>query len=132
VLPPVLRFSRHSCAGKLAALAIRAGVGESGEPEAVLAQKFLDSVESLNASLGIPARLDALREEDIPELAKAACWEADTNYPVPSRMSQVACEQLLRQILPVPRGPEPAARRGTSERGTPPRKGRARRRPAAG
>jgi alcohol dehydrogenase class IV len=132
VLPRVLRFSSPSCAGKLAALAVRAGVGESGQPEAELARKFLDSVESLNATLGIPARLDALREEDIPKLAKAACWEADTNYPVPSRMSQAACEQLLRQILPVPGDPEPAARPGTGEPDRPARKGRARRRRDAG
>jgi alcohol dehydrogenase class IV len=132
VLPHVLRFSSPSCAGKLAVLAVRAGVGESGRPEAELARKFLDSVESLNASLGIPARLDALREEDIPKLAKAACWEADTNYPVPSRMSQAACEQMLRQLLPVPGDPKPAARPGTGEPDGPARKGRARRRRDAG
>jgi alcohol dehydrogenase class IV len=132
VLPRVLRFSSASCTGKLAALAVRAGVGKSEEPEAVLAEKFLDSVESLNASLGIPAHLDALREEDIPSLAKAACWEADTNYPVPSRMSRAACEQLLRQILQVPGGPEPPPRRRAGKPAARPRKGRASRRPDAG
>jgi alcohol dehydrogenase class IV len=132
VLPRVLRFSSPSCTGKLAVLAVRAGVGKSGRPEAGLAETFLDAVESLSASLGIPAHLDALREEDIPNLAKAACWEADTNYPVPSRMSRTACEQLLRQILPVPGGPEPPPRRKSGKPAAPPRKGRARRRPAAG
>lgn len=131
VLPHVLRFSSPSCTGKLAALAVHAGVGDRGQPEAELARRFLDSVESLNASLGIPARLDALREEDIPRLAKAACREADTNYPVPSRMSRTACEELLRQILPAPGGPEPTIPRGNSEPGKPRRKGGARRRPAA-
>ncbi len=131
VLPPVLRFSSPSCTAKLAALAVRAGVGESGQPEDGLARTFLDSVEALNASLGIPARLDTLREEDIPGLAKAACWEADTSYPVPARMSRTACEQLPRQILPVPGGPEPLARQGSKAK-APPRKKRARPRPDAG
>ncbi len=74
--------------------------GKERERPAALAKKFLDSVEALNRDLGIPRHLDALREEDIPELAKAACWEADTNYPVPRYMSPETCETLLRQILP--------------------------------
>ena len=81
-------------------LAVRAKVGKEGERPAALAKKFLDSVEALNRDLGIPAQLDALREEDIPALAKAACWEADTNYPVPRYMSPETCEELLRQVLP--------------------------------
>ena len=130
MLPAVLRFSSPSCTRKLADLAVRAGVGERSRPEAELARKFLDSVDSLNASLGIPARLDALRDEDIPELAKAACWEADTGYPVPRRMSQAACEELLRQLLPEPGDPEPALLR-TVPSVAPPRKRRARRSPDA-
>jgi hypothetical protein len=41
-----------------------------------------------------------LREQDIPALAKAACREADINYPVPRAMSQQDCEALLREVLP--------------------------------
>jgi hypothetical protein len=33
-------------------------------------------------------------------LAKAACWEADTNYPVPRYMSPETCADLIRQVLP--------------------------------
>ncbi len=131
VLPAVLRFSSPSCTRKLADLAVRAGVGESGRPEAELARKFLDSVDSLNASLGIPTRLDALRDEDVPELAKAACWEADTGYPVPRRMTQSACEELLRQLLPEPADPELAVLPRPVPSFKPPRKRRARRSPDA-
>ncbi len=100
MLPRVLRFSHKQATKKLADMAIRARVGSAGEPEASLAEKFLDSVENLNKTLGIPKYLEALKEDDIPQLAKAACWEADTNYPVPRRMSQKDCERLLRQVLP--------------------------------
>jgi alcohol dehydrogenase len=100
VLPHVLKFLRPAITDKLAMLAVRARVGEEGERAAVLAQKFLDSVEALNRDIGIPPRLDALREADIPELAKAACWEADTNYPVPRYMSPETCAQVIREILP--------------------------------
>jgi len=100
MLPHVLRFSSANITGKLATLALRTRLGKRGEPEVQLARKFLDAVEALNDRLHIPRHLDALREGDIPELAKAACWEADTNYPVPRAMSQQACEELLRQVLP--------------------------------
>ena len=100
VLPHVLKFLSPAITKKLAVLAVRAGVGKEGERPVVLAKKFLKSVEALNRDLGIPHHLDTLREADIPELAKAACWEADTNYPVPRYMSPEICEGILRQILP--------------------------------
>ncbi len=106
VLPHVLRFSAAEITGRLADLAIHARLGNEGESEEELADRFLDSVEALAASVGIPRRLDALRESDIPALAKAACWEADTSYPVPRRMTQDDCEAILRALLP----PEPARR----------------------
>jgi alcohol dehydrogenase len=99
MLPHVLRFLSPAVTKRLAMLAVRAKVGKERERPAVLAKKFLDSVEDLNRDLGIPRHLDALREADIPELAKAACWEADTNYPVPRYMSVETCERLLRQAL---------------------------------
>jgi len=100
MLPHVLRFLSPAITKRLAVLAVRAGVGEESERPAVLAQKFIDSVEALSRDVGIPQHLDALREQDIPALAKAACWEADTNYPVPRYMSPETCEKLIRQVLP--------------------------------
>jgi alcohol dehydrogenase class IV len=100
LLPHVLKFLSPAITKRLAVLAVRAGVGREGERAAVLAKKFVNSVEALNRDLGIPLYLDALRAEDIPVLAKAACWEADTNYPVPRYMSPKICEGILRQVLP--------------------------------
>ncbi|MDP2370506.1 iron-containing alcohol dehydrogenase [Rhodoferax sp.] len=100
MLPFVLKYSAPAITDKLAQLAVRARVGTEGEPTEVLAQKFLDAVDQLNRDLGIPTTLEALKEEDIPELAKAACWEAHTGYPVPRYMTQAVCEDLIRQALP--------------------------------
>ncbi|MGC1816113.1 MAG: iron-containing alcohol dehydrogenase [Casimicrobiaceae bacterium] len=100
VLPHVLKFLSPAITEKLAILAVRVKLGKEGDRPTVLAKKFRDSVEALNRNLGIPRYLDTLREADIPELAKAACWEADTNYPVPRYMSPETCEGLLRQVLP--------------------------------
>ena len=100
MLPFVLKYSAPSITEKLAVLAVRAKVGTEGEDSEVLAQKFLDAVDQLNKDLGIPTTLEALQEADIPALAKAACWEAHTGYPVPRYMSQEVCEGIIRQALP--------------------------------
>ncbi|MBC7917599.1 MAG: iron-containing alcohol dehydrogenase [Rhodoferax sp.] len=100
MLPLVLKFSAPSITKRLALLAVRARLGEAGETDAVLAQKFLDGVDQLNRDLGIPTTLATLKEADIPELAKAACHEAHTGYPVPRYMTQQECENLIRKALP--------------------------------
>ena len=67
MLPHVLRFLEsgdHEEAG--GAGGARQGRARKGSGRAVLAKKFLDSVEALNRDLGIPRHLDALREADIP------------------------------------------------------------------
>lgn len=113
MLPHVLRFSSAAITGKLAVLARHAKLGSADEPEAELAQKFLDSIDALSRRIGIPRCLDALREEDIPQLARAACREADFNYPVPRVMSQADCEALLRAVLPEQQTKKARARRRT-------------------
>ncbi|MEN9467963.1 MAG: hypothetical protein RL081_1964, partial [Pseudomonadota bacterium] len=100
MLPRVLKYSAPAIEKRLALLAVRARVGGEEESTDVLAQKFLDAVDALNRDLGIPTYLDALKEADIPALAKAACHEAHTGYPVPRYMTQEVCEDLIRQVLP--------------------------------
>jgi alcohol dehydrogenase len=107
MLPHVLRFLSPAVTKKLAVLAVRAGVGKANERAPMLAKKFVASVDALNDELGIPRFVAALEEADIPELARAACWEADTNYPVPRYMSPKTCEQMLRDVLP----PKPKRRK---------------------
>jgi alcohol dehydrogenase len=100
MLPYVLKYSRPAITERLALLAVAAKVGSDGEATDVLAQKFLDAVDQLTHDLGIPTFLEALQEADIPALAKAACSEAHTGYPVPRYMSQEECEDLIRLALP--------------------------------
>jgi alcohol dehydrogenase class IV len=108
MLPLVLKYSSPAIIDRLALLAVRAKVGTHDDAEEVLAQKFLEAVDQLNLDLSIPRYLDALQEADIPALAKAACHEAHTGYPVPRYMTQAVCEELIRQVLP-PQTPTPEA-----------------------
>jgi alcohol dehydrogenase class IV len=98
MLPGVLRFSLAAARHRLALLGRRIGI--AGEGDQTPAVGFCDAVQELGLRLGIPRTLDALREQDIPKLATAACHEADLNYPVPRRMTQADCEALLREVLP--------------------------------
>jgi alcohol dehydrogenase class IV len=136
MLPHVLRFSARAITGKLATLALRAKAGKPGEPREELARKFLDAVDALSRTVGIPQTLDALREADIPALAKAACHEADANYPVPRVMLPADCEALLRKVLPPQQEtaaePKKRAARKPTVRATSARKVAARPRPAGG
>ena len=100
MLPHVMRFSAPAIQKQLAKLAVRAGLGAESEKDSVLATKFLDAIDQLNRDLGIPLYLDKLQEDDIPALAKAACHEAHTGYPVPKYMTQKQCEALIAQVLP--------------------------------
>lgn len=109
VLPHVLRFSLPAVTERLAQLALRAKVGGVGESDEELAEKFLAAVDALEADLGIPKHLAALKEADIPALARAACHEAHTGYPVPRYMTLAQCEELIRALLPPPpAGDDPA------------------------
>jgi len=117
MLPFVLKYSHPAIVDRLALLAVAAKLGTAAEDEATLAQKFLDAVDQLNHDLGIPTTLAALREADIPKLARAACHEAHTGYPVPRYMSQAECEDLIRKALPPKTAPDKAV--PASEKTTP-------------
>ncbi len=137
VLPHVLRYSAPAVIGRLARLAVRAGLGDASEDDDSLAQKFLDGVDDLNRDLDIPTYLQALRKADIPALAKAAIHEAHTGYPVPRYMTQAQCEEMIGRLLPP--DPEPPAKsekpasraRKTSAKTTTGTATRTRRKPAA-
>jgi alcohol dehydrogenase len=109
MLPHVLRYSAPAIIPQLAKLAVRAKLGSATERDDKLADKFLDAIDQLNRDLGIPLYLDKLQEADIPALAKAACFEAHTGYPVPKYMTQKQCEALIRQVLPPAVKAAPAA-----------------------
>lgn len=114
MLPHVLDYSAPTVIPQLAQLAERAGLGDEGDDENTLADKFIAGVRALNHRLDIPSTLDALREEDIPALAEAACNEALLGYPVPRYMDQATCEAIIRKVLPEPKAPAKAAVRSAT------------------
>ncbi len=130
LLPHVLRALGPAVSKRLAILAVRAGAAAEGERPATAARRFIEAVEALNRDLAIPTAMPGLREEDIPALAKAACHEADTSYPVPKYLSPAECEAILRHVLPARAGP--ARKRRTAAASHREARPATRRRPGAG
>ena len=102
LLPYVLDYLKNSPLGeqRLGELAVAIGAGQASEPGAELAERFVERVRELNRTIGIPDRLEALRREDIPEVARAAMIEAHRDYPVPANMNLAQAERLLSACLP--------------------------------
>jgi hypothetical protein len=50
------------------------------------------------SEFNIPSQLDALKQEDVPKIAKLALEEAHMNYPVPKYMNQKTCESLILKM----------------------------------
>ena len=100
VLPHILKYSKPAATDRMSDLAIAAGLGGKDEDAAELAQKFVDAISALNEELGIPQKLDKLKQDDIPQIAKGALKEAHYLYPVPRYMDQATCEGIVAAMLP--------------------------------
>ncbi|MBR5243040.1 MAG: iron-containing alcohol dehydrogenase [Thermoguttaceae bacterium] len=68
---------------KLRSLALVAGVAELQDDAKTAAEKFIAAFRNLNAKLGIPEKLEGIKKEDIPAMARQAAREANPLYPVP-------------------------------------------------
>ncbi len=96
-LPLVLDYSKEDARPQLARLAEI--IGHDAGSDTQKAQAFIDAVRDLMTTVGIPSRLDALKEEDIPAIAERACAEAYLDYPVPRYMDTDECEAVLQQMV---------------------------------
>ena len=97
ILPHVLRAYGKSARKKLARLARRSGVSAAAD-DVEAAEQFIQFIERLNSSMGIPEKL-RVDEGDIPELARHADREANPLYPVPSLMDAKQLEEIYRVIM---------------------------------
>ena len=71
------------------------------EDEALAARKFIQAVKDLNAKLKIPDKVDGIKREEIPLLAKLAAKEANPVYPVPVLMDERELKRFFYDISEV-------------------------------
>lgn len=96
LLPHVLKAYGKSVIKPLANLAKL--VGLPGENDEILAQMFISKIEEMNNKMGISAKLDCVRKDDIPLMAKLADKEANPLYPVPFLWDAKELEKLYLLI----------------------------------
>lgn len=114
VLPHVLEYSKPACAGRLADLARKAGVGSDAMSASERADVFIEQIRRLNAGCQIPSVVQELRQADFDTIVERAFAEAHGTYGVPRYLDREAAHVLLRKLLPQgARGaPVPAGRSG--------------------
>lgn len=98
ILPIVLRMYGPACEKKLARLARNAGVVDSRMNDGEAAQCFIDWIQKMNDSMGIPRHFPEIREEDIPVMARHADKEGNPLYPVPVLMNKKELEQIYYEV----------------------------------
>lgn len=99
LLPIVLRKYGETAHKKLAALAKAVNVAAETDEDSVAAEKFISTIEEMNAKLGIPQKLDVIRPEDIPQLVTHAEREANPLYPVPQLWDRSDFDEVLRKVM---------------------------------
>ncbi len=99
IMPYVLEYSLPECEKRLAKLGRLSGVSDPDASRADQARQFIAKIRELNRKFDIPEKLDLLKAEDIPRIARAAREEARFTYAVPRYMDRRACENLVAQML---------------------------------
>lgn len=106
LLPYFLEEYGEAAHAKLTSLARQSGVAEevlgqramqAGDAEC--AEAFVAWVRSMNAAMGIPEKIEGIREEDIPLMANHADKESNPLYPVPKLMDARELEKMYRRVM---------------------------------
>ena len=99
LLPYFLDEYGESCEKRLARLARNSGVvaRDLGDHEA--SQAFIAWVRDMNAQMGIPEKLEGIRPEDVPVMARHADCESNPLYPVPKLMDAQELEKMYYRVM---------------------------------
>lgn len=98
ILPIVLRMYGSACEKKLAKLARKAGIVNRQLKNQEAAQAFIQWIQELNDSMGIPRHFPQIQRKDIPVMARHADKEGNPLYPVPILMNQKELERIYEKV----------------------------------
>ena len=76
MLPIVMEYNAECTGEKFKDIAEAMGVDTTGMDQAAYRQAAIDAVRKLSVDVGIPTKLEALREEDLDFLAESAFADA--------------------------------------------------------
>ena len=98
ILPIVLRIYGPDCEKKLGTLARNTGVAKPEMDDAKATQCFIDWIQKMNDSMGIPRHFPEICKKDIPIMAQHADKEANPLYPVPVLMDRKELEKIYLAV----------------------------------
>lgn len=98
LMPIVLKKYGSPVYRKLHRLGNVAGVSDKTDTDKTGALKFIKAIEQLNTQMGIPNKIDAIQEKDVPKMARHAAREANPLYPVPRLMGTAELKEIYRIV----------------------------------
>ncbi len=96
ILPHVMRQFGSAAHERLARLAEVCGM--TGANDAEKAEKFISWIEEMKVKMNIPAGLDVIKDEDVPQIIEWAMKEANPLYPVPVVWDKAGFEKCINTI----------------------------------
>ena len=98
MLPIVMEFNKEYTGEKYKAIAEAFGVDTTGMDQETYRQAAIDAVQQLSVDVGIPTKLEKLKEEDLPFLCESAA--ADACAPGNPREASLAdFEAMFRKLM---------------------------------
>ena len=98
MLPIVMEFNQEYTGEKFKAIAEAFGIDTTGIDAATYRKAAIDAVKQLSVDVGIPTKLEALKEEDLPFLCESAA--ADACAPGNPREASIAdFEAMFRKLM---------------------------------
>ena len=98
MLPIVMEFNKDFTGEKYKAIAEAFGVDTTGMDQETYRKAAIDAVQQLSVDVGIPTKLDKLKEEDLPFLCESAA--ADACAPGNPREASLAdFEAMFRKLM---------------------------------
>ena len=98
MLPIVMEFNQDYTGEKFKAIAAAFDVDTTGMDQAAYRKAAIDAVRQLSVDVGIPTKLEKLREEDLPFLCESAA--ADACAPGNPREATLAdYEEMFRKLM---------------------------------
>ncbi len=98
MLPIVMEYNQETTGEKYKAIAEAMGVDTTGMDQAAYRKAAVDAVRQLSVDVGIPTKLEAMKEENLPFLAESAY--ADACRPGNPRDTSVEdLTQLFRKLM---------------------------------
>ena len=98
LLPIFLKEYGKTIYKKISKISIALGLVSKTESQEIAFNTFMNKLDEIYKKLDIPKTINAIKEEDIPSMAKTAAKEANHIYPVPVLLTAKELEKFYKIV----------------------------------